>query len=85
VISEEVGAAKPHKKIFDIAFEKMDSPRKKDVLIIGDSLSSDIQGGNNYGIDSCWFNARRRPRDGDVEIQHEIKDLRELLDLVGLA
>jgi 2-haloacid dehalogenase len=85
VISEEVGAAKPHKKIFDVAFEKMDGPKKEDVLIVGDSLTSDIKGGNNYGIDTCWFNARRQPREGDVEIRHEIADLRELLNLVGLT
>jgi 2-haloacid dehalogenase len=82
VISEEVGAAKPHEKIFDVAFEKMDGPKKEDVLIVGDSLTSDIKGGNNYGIDTCWFNPRRQPRDGNVEIRHEIAALRELLDLV---
>lgn len=85
VISEEVGAAKPHNKIFDIAFEKMQSPRQEEVLIVGDSLSTDIKGGNNYGIDTCWFNPQRGPGKGEVEPTYEIAALGELLSLVGAA
>jgi 2-haloacid dehalogenase len=82
VISEEVGTAKPDEKIFDIAFEKMQFPGKEEVLIIGDSLRSDIKGGSNYGIDTCWFNPRREPADGDVKPTYEIAELRDLLALV---
>jgi len=78
VISEEVGVAKPDPGIFDIAFEKMGNPAKKRVLIIGDSLSSDMAGGANYGIDTCWFNPEGRARDGQVGITHEIRRLSEL-------
>lgn len=88
VISEEAGAAKPDEKIFDVAFQRMaafqrmGSPRKEEVLIVGDSLTSDIKGGNNYGIDTCWFNPAQRPRDLNVGIEYEIRDLGELLRLV---
>jgi 2-haloacid dehalogenase len=85
VISEEVGAAKPDKEIFDVAFERMNQPRKEDVLIVGDSLSSDIRGGNIYGIDTCWYNAGQKPRELDVEVDYEIMDLAELLSLVDGA
>lgn len=85
VISEEVGAAKPDPRIFDFAFDRMDHPRKEEVLIVGDSLSSDIQGGNNYGIDTCWFNPARKPHSADVNVKYEISRLYELLDLVGIA
>jgi 2-haloacid dehalogenase len=85
VISEEVGAAKPHNRIFDIAFEKMQFPKQDEVLIIGDSLSSDIEGGNNYGIDTCWFNPQREPGNEEVEPTYEITALGELLGLVGAA
>lgn len=85
VISEEVGAAKPHGKIFDVAFERMRFPRQQQVLIIGDSLSSDIKGGNSYGIDTCWFNPRREPGDEEVEPTYEIAALGELLSLVEVA
>ena len=83
VISEEVGAAKPDPEIFDVAFAKMGYPERKEVLMVGDSLTSDIKGGNLYGIDTCWFNPGRRPRDRDVRIRYEIGKLKELLDILG--
>ena len=83
VISEEVGAAKPDRGIFDAAFDKMRRPRKEEVLIIGDGLTSDIQGGHDYGIDTCWFNPARKPRDLDLPIRYEIARLSDLLAIVG--
>ena len=85
VISEEVGAAKPDPKIFDVAFSKMGLPRRDEVLIVGDSLTSDIRGGNLYGIDTCWFNPGRRPRDPGVEIRYEIGELGELLGILDVG
>ena len=82
VISEEVGAAKPDRVIFDAAFDKMRRPRKEEVLIIGDGLSSDIQGGHDYGIDTCWFNPGRKPRAFDLPIRYEIARLGDLLTIV---
>ena len=55
VISEEEGFPKPSKEIFEITFKRMGYPPKEQVLIVGDSLTSDITGGNNYGIDTCWI------------------------------
>ena len=85
VISEEVGAAKPDPRIFQAAFERMGNPKKEEVLIVGDSLSSDIKGGNAYGIDTCWFNPARLVCDQDVEIQYEIRHLDELWDILGVG
>lgn len=82
VISEEVGAAKPDTAIFEVAFAKMGLPKKGDVLIVGDSLTSDIKGGHNYGIDTCWFNPERKPSDPGVVAHHEIGELKELLLLL---
>jgi 2-haloacid dehalogenase len=82
VISEEAGAAKPDRRIFDVAFAEMDHPRKEDVLIVGDSLTSDIQGGSAYGIDTCWFNPQGVPRTMDVDVRYEIERLGELLNIV---
>jgi 2-haloacid dehalogenase len=81
VISEEVGASKPDPRIFDSAFQAMGWPKKEEVLIVGDSLTSDVKGGNNYGIDACWFNPRQDPCAVDVKIRFEIRELRELLTL----
>lgn len=56
VISEEAGANKPNPQIFQY-WDSLYGPfERSETLIIGDSLSSDIQGGINYGIDTCWFN-----------------------------
>ncbi len=82
LISEEIGAAKPDRRIFDEAFVRMNNPRKKKVLMVGDSLTSDIKGGCDYGIDTCWFNPLEKPLEPDLEIRFKIKHLGELLSIV---
>jgi len=81
VISEEVGAAKPDPQIFDAAFATMNHPRKSKVLMVGDSLTSDIKGGIDYGIDTCWFNPSGRALQNGVEPTYEIRRIDELLDI----
>lgn len=83
VISEEVGAAKPDRAIFDAAFERMGRPARDAVLLIGDSLTSDIAGGAGYGIDTCWFNPHGQPARNGATSTYEVRRLRELLDLLG--
>lgn len=56
VVSDEVGAAKPHPKIFDAAFALAGDPPKEQVAIVGDSLTSDVAGGRDYGITTVWVN-----------------------------
>jgi 2-haloacid dehalogenase len=85
IISEEIGAAKPDREIFDIAFERMNHPANEEVLIIGDSLTSDIQGGNNYGIDTCWFNPKQKTNEQAITTTFEIQKLDELFDILGLS
>src|SRR5262249_52082133 len=58
-ISSELGTAKPASAIFEIALAGLGAPAKHSVLMVGDSLSSDIQGGRNAGIATCWYNPRR--------------------------
>lgn len=82
VISDEVGVAKPSKEIFDIAFEKMNMPEKKDTLIVGDSLTSDMSGGVNFGIDTCWYNPVGMQNDQDFEVTYEIQNLEQIINLV---
>lgn len=81
VISEEVGSAKPDNKIFDIAFSKMNKPLKDEVLMIGDSLSSDIQGGINYNLDTCWLNVKSLNSNG-LAPTYEIKNISELKNIL---
>ena len=82
IISEEVGAAKPQPALFDTAFALTSHPAKSDVLIIGDSLTSDIRGGVDYGIDTCWYNPKAEVRPADLPITYEIRHLHELLELL---
>lgn len=83
IISEEVGVAKPDSRFFDIAFERLGQPDKRDVLIIGDSLTSDMAGGVAYGIDTCWYNPTGRPAEHSLAITYEISDLDQLLTIVN--
>ena len=82
IISEEVGFAKPDGRIFDVAFEEMGWPKKREVLIVGDSLTSDMQGGLDYGIDTCWFNPWKRPNTLGRALMYEIDQLRGVLGIV---
>ena len=84
-ISDEVGVAKPNGRIFDIAFASMDHPAKNEVLMIGDSLTSDIQGGINYGIDTCWYNPNGKQRPDGLPITYEIKELAELIQTLRVS
>lgn len=84
IISEEVGVAKPDRAIFEIVFERMGRPDKAGVLIVGDSLFSDIRGGSDYGIDTCWFNTDQRANTTGIEPTYEIGHLNEIAELLFL-
>ena len=77
-VSEEMGAAKPDIRYFDAVFRAMDISDKSSVLIIGDSLSSDIQGGINAGIDTCWYNPQRKVNKSGLCPTMEIASYEEL-------
>jgi 5'-nucleotidase len=78
VISEEVGIAKPHPGIFDYAFALMGNPARANVLMVGDTLESDILGGINAGIDTCWLNVRNKPAVAGIEPRYQVSSLLEL-------
>ena len=83
VISGEVGVSKPDASIFELAFLALGRPAKPTALMIGDSLSSDVAGANNFGIAACWYNPARKPRPDNVMIDHEIASLREVSTIGG--
>ena len=78
-ISEEMGAAKPSPDYFDAVFSHIQNPARDKVLIIGDSLSSDIKGGFDYGIDTCWYNPTGIST--DIAVTYEISQLKDLLPI----
>lgn len=81
-VSEELGAAKPDPAFFDAAFERMGNPPKESALVIGDSLTSDIQGGIHYGLDTCWFNPTGRAPDPILQPTYHISHLSQLPTLL---
>lgn len=81
-ISETAGAAKPSVEYFDYVFAHIDGITRENCLVIGDSLTSDIQGANNYGLACCWFNPKKAPKPKALRVDYEIRDLRELYDIV---
>lgn len=83
IVSEETGYQKPQAGIFDYAFNKLNFKDKRRVLMVGDSLSTDIQGGNNYGIDTCWFNPSGKPNQTGIQPKFEISSLMELVGILG--
>jgi len=82
-ISEDVGVEKPNKEYFDYVFEKEGIIDLSEVLIIGDSLTSDIKGGNNAGIDTCWYNRFNAENTKGVSVTYEIKELGEIKEVTA--
>lgn len=79
IISEEIGFSKPAREFFDVAFERLGHPSRREALMIGDGWNSDILGAVQYGLDACWYNPGRKPRPSDCALTHEIASLRELM------
>lgn len=83
-ISENIGAEKPSGEFFDYVFERLDITNKKEVLIIGDSLTSDMKGGYLAGIDTCWYNPTHKANESDFSVTYEIDCLDKVLDIVSI-
>ncbi len=78
VVSDEIGVAKPQTGFFDYVHRAMGRPVRESVLVVGDSLQSDIQGGNAFGHHTCWYNPGRTPNDSPHLPTYEINSLSEL-------
>ena len=81
-ISEEAGAAKPSAAYFDYVRRRLPGMTEGNTLVIGDSLATDIQGANHAGLPCCWVNPAGKPRREGLRIDYEIRDLRQLLEIV---
>lgn len=84
-ISDVIGVEKPNAGFFEYVFAHIgNSIKKEDIMIVGDSLTSDMLGGNNAGIWCCWYNPSGKVKAlpdgmrGEVRIDFEIRDLREV-------
>lgn len=85
VISEQIGMTKPHRDIFDHALSLMGDPARDRVLMVGDNPGSDILGGINAGLDTCWVNVDGRPAAEAVTPTYQVASLAELERLLLAA
>ena len=80
-ISEQIGVSKPNPGFFDYCFAHIPYA-KEEVLLIGDSLISDMRGGVQYGIDTCWYNPKGCPNTQALPVTHEIASLKQLEEIL---
>lgn len=83
-VSEDVGAQKPMKAFFDHVFSHIPNFEKEKTVIIGDSLTSDIKGGNAAGIDTIWFNKNKLPEIPEIKPTYRVDLLAELYPLLEI-
>lgn len=85
VISEELGVAKPDPGIVHEALKQLGGIAPDRALLVGDSLTSDIACARNAGADACWVNPTGLARPQDLPIRYEVRSVRELPILLGIA
>ena len=83
-VSEDTGFQKPMKEFFDYVFARIPNVSPEQALIVGDSLSSDIKGGQLAGLDTCWFNPMGKPNNTEITPTYEIRNLHELYLILNL-
>ena len=81
-LSEHIGAEKPSMAFFDYCFARIPNFRREHAIIVGDSLTSDIKGGHNAGVLTCWFNPKNKKNTTDVIPHYEIRAIGELTELL---
>ncbi|MBQ7737556.1 MAG: YjjG family noncanonical pyrimidine nucleotidase [Oscillospiraceae bacterium] len=82
-ISELMGAEKPTRAFFDAVFAELGEPDPGEVLIVGDSLTSDMLGGVNAGIRTCWYNPAGKPNPRNIPVDYEIREISRVTEITG--
>ena len=77
-VSQELGANKPSPEFFERAFAQIPNLEKTKTMMVGDSLTSDILGGNMAGIRTCWVNPGHAPANPEICPDHEIESITQL-------
>ena len=90
IVSEETGFQKPRKEFYDYVFARIPDFAKSRALMVGDSLSSDMEGARNAGVDACWYNPKGKTAPSDLlaptgPIRYEIRELMELAEILAAA
>lgn len=82
-ISELVGAEKPSPAFFDYVFDHIGPVEKPEVLMVGDSLTSDMRGGIQAGIPCCWYNPKGLPLPEGMAPDYVIHDLNQVEEILS--
>ena len=82
IIADEIGHQKPNASYFDYTLNSIQNPAKEHILVIGDNLTTDIQGGRDYGLDTCWLNRDRKRNRTEIIPTFEIQHLEELTTIL---
>jgi len=77
-ISEEMEADKPSPAYFQAAFDAIPGFSRETALMVGDSLTSDIRGGRDAGLRTCWYNPGGLPPRPDIVPDYTIHNLAQL-------
>ena len=83
-ISDIIGFEKPSIEFFNFVFDKIKITDKSEVIIIGDSLTSDIKGGNKAGIKTCWYNPKKKGIPSGYLVDYNIQNLNEVKSILHL-
>ena len=81
-VSETVGYQKPRKEYFDYVLNTVKEKDTSKILLVGDSLSSDIQGAMNVGLPCCWLNLFGDTAGEKYKIDYVIDDIRRVTDIL---
>ncbi len=82
-ISERMGAEKPSLKYFEAVAKEISELDKSQAIVIGDSLTSDIKGGINFGVDTCWYNPKGKKRPENMDITYVVGTFDEIYEVVA--
>ena len=83
-ISEDVGFDKPKKEFFDIVLNEVDCKDRRNVLLVGDNLITDMTGGINAGVSTCLYDRSRKNFNSGLKIDYEIDNLMIVPSIVGI-
>ena len=83
-ISDEVGYQKPRKEFFDAIKNRLGDVANDEILIVGDSLTSDMKLADNCNLISCFYNPKKKDYKADFKIDYEISDLNEVKKICQL-
>lgn len=81
-LSEELGVEKPNQEFFNQVFEKTGLTNTEEIVIVGDSLTSDMLGGFKAGIKTCWYNPENKENTSGIDIDWTIRNLKEIFQII---